>query len=527
MRTGVTMTKHLRRILLLGVVLGLALTGRQSMAVDEIFLLPDDDGTTGSIVISGGGMDTTLDEPRSKVTLYSTLLRQTLTGIPESQIQSVFGGVLSILIGADNPLDTLPEIVNLTLATHPAFMEMVHERQARDELTNVAQGGFRPRINVRGDIGQEWTRNPTTTLFTDDYIDLSRREVEIGLRQTVFDGWATFSEFDRRQAAADASAYQLQALGERISAQVADVYVNLLRDNDLLELANKNMATHEEYLDKISARSGSGVGRGADLDQVEARLAGSQSDVINSETDLKDTLVRYLNLVGYPPLEVLIRPEPTKMDLPASLEAALEMAVREHPAIIATEAAMEESRQQLRNAKSLYWPRIEVGVSTRYGDDLDGVRGFDQDVQLMLYFNYNLYNGGADKAKIQRSVYTIEQARNLREDTIREVRESVRQSWNAFTSTERRMASLERHVSSMGKARDAYREQFRIGDRSLLDVLDGEIELYRSRRTLVEARRDYATALYRLRASMGTLVDHFAAETPREAQPSMEYVRTH
>ncbi|RLA36246.1 MAG: channel protein TolC, partial [Gammaproteobacteria bacterium] len=85
----------------------------------------------------------------------------------------------------------------------------------------------------------------------------------------------------------------------------------------------------------------------------------------------------------------------------------------------------------------------------------------------------------------------------------------------------------ERHVSSMGKARDAYREQFRIGDRSLLDVLDGEIELYRSRRTLVGARRDYATALYRLRASMVILVDHFAAEIPREAQPSMEYVRTH
>ncbi|MDX1595281.1 MAG: TolC family outer membrane protein, partial [Gammaproteobacteria bacterium] len=359
--------------------------------------------------------------------------------------------------------------------------------------------------------------------FDDDFVDLPRREVELSLRQTLFDGWESASNHDRRQAEADASAYQYRALAERISAQVSDVYLNLLRDNDLLELARENVRIHQGYVDRIGARSEQGVGRTSDLDQAEGRLAAAEDTVIRRETRLQDALVRYVSLVGYPPLEVLIRPRPTKEDLPATVDEAVEFAVNNHPSVVSTAADIEAAQQQLRNARSLNWPRIELGLFARYGDDLDGVEGYDQDFRVMLFFNYNLYNGHADRAKIQRSVYTIEQARTLREDSAREVSEAVRQAWNTIVATERRLASLERHVDSVTKARDAYGEQWRIGDRTLLDVLDAENELFTSRETLIEARRDYQTALYRLRASMGTLVAHFDAEMPHEADPNREY----
>jgi adhesin transport system outer membrane protein len=504
-------------------LLVLALVGRPLLA-DEVILLPDEDGVTGAIFFSDGGSTTELDEPRERVQLG--LLGRLKTTASEAYVQEGFGNVLSIVVGQDDPLDTLPEIVNLTLATHPLTMQMAHERQARDQYTREAYSNLFPRLNVRGEIGEEWTRNPTTRRIDNDFVDLTRREIEVNLRQTLFDGWATQSEFGRRQAAADSSAYQYRALAERVSSQVSDVYLNLLRDNDQLALAKKNVEIHESYVDRISDRTNSGVGRESDLDQAQARLAGAQSNVVERETDLRDSLVRYVSLVGYPPLEVLIRPKPTKDDLPATLDEAIAHAVANHPSIYATEADMEAAQEQLRNARSLYWPRIEVGFNRRYGDDLDGVEGWDEDISIMLYFNYNLYNGRADRAKIQRSVYGIEQVRSLREDTVREVSEAVRQAWNGYTATERRMASLERHVASMLKTRDAYIEQWQINDRTLLDVLDAENELYTSQRTLVEAQRDYTTALYRLRASMGTLVAHFDADMPYEADPTREYART-
>jgi adhesin transport system outer membrane protein len=515
-------TRLKKGALTISLAMGMTVLSGHATAADELILLSDDDGTTGSVVFSGGGRDTVLDEPRVRLLLMTPLWRQKAV-VSQAQVQETFGNVLSIVVGSDDPLDTLPEIVNLTLATHPLTMQQAHERQALDAFTAEAYSNFLPRLNIRGEAGEEWTRNPTTTAVDDSFVQLTRTEAEAELRQTVFDGWESISNFDRRLAEADASAYQYRALAERVSSQVADVYLNLLRDNDQLELAKNIVEIHQSYVERIAARSDSGVGRESDLDQAEARLAAAQSNVIERETDLRDSLVRYVSLVGYPPLEVLIRPKPTKDDLPATLDEAIDHAVTNHPAIFATQADMEAARQQLRNARSLYWPRIEIGFSQRYGENLDGVEGWDQDARLMLYFNYNLYNGHADRAKIQRSAYSIEQARMQREDVIREVTEAVRQAWNGFTATERRMASLERHVESMVKARDAYIEQWQIGDRTLLDVLDAENELYTSQRTLVEARRDYTTALYRLRASMGTLVAHFDADMPREADPSKTY----
>lgn len=522
MRALSLITRRMRLVTLLSIAV--PALAAQPLLADEVILLPEDDGSVGEIVFSGGGSDTVLDEERERVELG--FIGRLTTTASEAHVQETYGDVLAIQIGPDNPLDTLPEIVNLTLATHPLTMQMVHERQARDQFAREGYASYLPRINVRGDVGREWTRDPFTRQFEDGFVRLWRREIELGLRQTLFDGWATQSEHGRRVAAADSSAYQFRALAERVSSQVADVYLNLLRDNDQLELAKKNVQIHESYVDRIGARTESGVGRESDLDQAEARLAGTQSDVIQRETVLLDSLTRYVSLVGYPPLAVLIRPQPTTDDIPATLDEAIDYAVTNHPAIYATEADMVAAQEQLRNARSLYWPRIEVGLNRRYGDDLDGVESWDEDMSIMLYFNYNLFNGHADRAKIQRSVYGIEQVRSLREDTIREVSEAVRQAWNGYTSTQRRMASLERHVASAEKARDAYIEQWQIGDRTLLDVLDAENELYTSQSTLVEARRDYATALYRLRASMGTLVAYFDADMPYEADPSKTYART-
>jgi hypothetical protein len=163
-------------------LLVLALVGRPLLA-DEVILLPDEDGVTGAIFFSDGGSTTELDEPRERVQLG--LLGRLKTTASEAYVQEGFGNVLSIVVGQDDPLDTLPEIVNLTLATHPLTMQMAHERQARDQYTREAYSNLFPRLNVRGEIGEEWTRDPFTRQFEDDFVDLARREIEVNLRQTL------------------------------------------------------------------------------------------------------------------------------------------------------------------------------------------------------------------------------------------------------------------------------------------------------------------------------------------------------
>jgi len=413
----------------LGVLLGTA----AAHARDQVVLLPDADGSVGAIFVSSRSGGELLTDPNSAATLYYRYLGPYVSkDVSQADINARFGDIIGLEIAPDNPMDTLPEIVELTLATHPSIMQLVHERQARSQFAEEARRGFRPWLGLVGEAGYEWTRSPGTRarraangFDKTQFSSLPRREIGFVLRQKIFDGWETRSEVDRRVAAGDSSAYQLLARAERLSARVADAYLNLLRDNELLELANRNLATHELILERIEARTEAGVGRESDLDQAVGRLALAESQAVISETSLKDTLVSYISVVGYPPLEVLHKPEPSKSNLPATLDEALQLAVQGHPAIIATEADMAAAQDQIKNARSLLWPRLEIELGTRYGDDLDGVEGFDQDWTAMLLFSYNLYNGGADRSKIRRSLNVLEQARDLRERTVREVSEAL------------------------------------------------------------------------------------------------------
>lgn len=506
-----------------------------ALAAERVILLPDEDGGVGAVVVSTKTDSEELTKPNSVVKLYSRALGPYLQrGVSPAEIQQEFRRLLELRIAPDDPLDTLPEIVELTLATHPEAMGLVHIRQARNRFTLEAASGFLPRVNLVGESGYEWTRSPGTRnarraagLDDIEFVNLPRREITFSVRQMLFDGWETASEVARRTADADAFAYQWQARAERLATQVASAFMNLLRDNDLVELANRNLASHQEIVEQIRARSESGVGRDADLEQAEGRLALAETDVIEGETALRDALIRYVTLVGYPPQEVLQRPEATRDGLPGTLDEALRLAQQRHPALLDTEADLRAAElQATKNARSLQYPRIELEFSTRHGDDLDGVEGENDDVRMMFHFDWNLYNGGADRAKVRRSLALVEQGRDLRDRTSREITEVVRQAWNAADASERRLGLIEQQVTAMVKALDAYREQFKIGERTLLDVLDAENELYRARRTLVEARRNYATSLYRLRGGMGILVAHFGSTLPPEALPSTTYTRT-
>jgi adhesin transport system outer membrane protein len=505
-----------------------------AQAKERVVLLPDEDGKVGKLEVTTGSGRLQLMEAHSSATIHFRFLaplrrRQVL----QSELDSAFGTVLRLVIGPDDPLDTLPEVIEYTLATHPQIMSLAHERQARSAFAAEARRGFRPRVNLVGGLGYEWTRSPATRTAQraagkpdTDYLDLTRRQVTLDVRQMLFDGWETRSEFDRRAAVADSAAYQLRARGEQLASRAADAYLDLLRASDLLALAEANLENHRTIHGRITERSAAGIGRQAELDQANARLARGESGLVDAETGMHDALTTYLTVVGDVPPEELVRPVPTRDDLPGSLDAALAQATASHPSILATEADIAAAGEQIRNARSLLWPRIELQIAARYGDDLDGISGFDQDWMAMLNFNYNLANGGADRAKVQRSLWVRERARDLRESTIREVTEATRQAWNSVHALERRLDALERGAAATRRARDAYLEQFNLGDRDLLDLLDSENELHDARRALLEGRRDYASALYRLRASMGVLVAHAAATLPDEAEPLVARGRT-
>jgi adhesin transport system outer membrane protein len=131
---------------------------------------------------------------------------------------------------------------------------------------------------------------------------------------------------------------------------------------------------------------------------------------------------------------------------------------------------------------------------------------------------YNLYRGGADQARRQETAERMETAKEMVRRTQRNIEKEVRLSWNNLTTIRTRLEHLKAHVESSGQVLHSYEEQHRLGQRSLLDVLDSENELFNARSALVTGKHTEWLGRLKVLASMGMLLKTLGIKQPQEAE---------
>jgi adhesin transport system outer membrane protein len=252
----------------------------------------------------------------------------------------------------------------------------------------------------------------------------------------------------------------------------------------------------------------------ADLAQVEGRVARARANVISDENNLADAQANYQRVVGSLPQDGLVQPTGIDASLPASVETALKQAQDEHPTLRSANADVDASFAQYEATKYRMQPRLDIELGRTWGDNLDGVEGRNEDMTAMLRLRWNLFNGWRDDARKRQTAHLINEAKSIRDNTRREVDESLQLSWNAYKALDSQIAYLRQHMEASQETRDAYDKQFGLGKRTLLDLLDSENELFQARRTHVEARDKRLFAQYRILAGIGALMPSLKVGTP-------------
>ena len=414
---------------------------------------------------------------------------------------------LAILFACLTPLSakamTLAEAVQQTLDSHPEVLAARKQLASRKEEIEQARSGYLPELDITAGIGREESQSPVTD---DEKIRLTRHEASVQARQLVFDGFATRSEVERQEARTDSALYAAQATSENLALRSTEVYLNVLRRDELRKLALETLYQHQNIHDQMVLRSQSGVGSKADLDQITARLALAHSNAIAAQNNLLDARTNFFRVIGVlPDVADLARPE-IRQGLPGSLEDAVQKATDNHPTLMSANADIGAADAQYQASKSNFWPRLQLEAQKNFDRDIGGVEGDDEALIVALRLRYNLYNGGGDSARRRQTAYLLEEARDVRNNTRRQVIESTRLSWSALQAVSEQMKYLELHVRAAEDTKSAYTKQFNIGKRTLLDLLNTENELVEARRALVEAGYDKLFAQYRIYNAMGELL---------------------
>jgi outer membrane protein, adhesin transport system len=381
-------------------------------------------------------------------------------------------------------------------ARYNAFRAAGHERDG-------ASAAYRPRVDATADIGHTRdrydNRNPASQ-------SLGRHGVGLNLTQMLWDGDATRNEVDRLNHNRMARWFEFVDASEQAALEAARAHYDVQRYRRLVELAEDNYIQHKVSHDQIQSRFKAGVGRGVDLQQAVARLALAESNLNSEVANLHDVTARYQRVVGTAPAPKAEAVTELSAGVPASAAEAVRQATSRNAGVSAAIESMRAIRAQTEGARSAYRPRVEARVRGGLGKNLAGQAGQTQDLGAEIVLNWNLFDGGRNDARTRQFADLLSQAADQRDRACRDVRQTVAIAHNDTARLGDQVRYLEKNAAAIQRARDAYRQQFEIGQRSLLDLLNAENEAYTARRAVANAEFDRAVAYVRVHAAMNTLL---------------------
>ena len=423
-----------------------------------------------------------------------------------------------LLLALEARAESLPEVVAGTLTQNPEVQAKFHEFEAAQSEQSGARGGFLPRIDLEGRAGR--ARRSAPTFPSSSY---SNNEASIELHQMLFDGFATRNEVRRLGFVKAAKYYDLMAKSDEIALEASRAYLDVKRYQDLVQLALDNTREHREIYDRLQSRTDAGVGARVDLELAGGRLALAQSNVVTESSNLHDVEARFLRVTGKAPArDLAAAPEKEMRSAIPPAGDVIKTAVRNNPLFLSAVSSLRAARAAGDEARSAYSPTLEFKASQSVEKNYFGAPGNEKDAFAGLQLNWNLYRGGRDQARIAQQKSLFYQAIDLREKTCRDVRQETAIAWNDTKRVNEQLKLLEEHTLAIQKTFEAFRDLFRVGKVTLLNLLDTQNELFQARRAQANARYDLSLAEARVLAGTHALlpalgVSKAAAEAPSEA----------
>ncbi|GAB4398104.1 MAG: hypothetical protein OHK0048_08660 [Rhodoferax sp.] len=399
--------------------------------------------------------------------------------------------------------EALLQVVKKTVDTNPEVQARWQAFLAADAERRSAFGTFRPQIDLKLGVIKEKLTRPTG-----DVGPYTSASTEITLKQTLFDGSFTASEVERFSKAQLVRYYELLDSAESAAYEALKAYIDVLRYRESVELAKANYVLHKQIADQIAERLKAGVGKGVDAAQAAGRLALAESNLLTETANLHDVSARYLRIVGeLPPERMPDIPEQLKLKtVPPTLRQALETAYLNNPAMNAAIENVDALVALVGSRQSYLKPRVDLQLKAGRDRNLNGVDGSYGNRSAQIVMSYNLYNGGADKARELVAARQVDQALDVREKTCRDIRQNVMIAYHDVKNLRAKLEFLDQHRLSAEKAREAYRQQYDLGQRTLLDLLDTQNEYFESNRSYNNGRYDLALAEARTVSGMGELM---------------------
>lgn len=403
--------------------------------------------------------------------------------------------------------ETFQVIGRRVLEAHPDVQGRKLSALAQQQASNAAGAARLPRIDFNSAAGRENSQRLDGTGNSQPVSGTQARATLIG-RLPIFDGTEITSETLRQSRLGNARIFELRQAEDTVLTELARAWFDVIRARQLAAVAKQNIAAHERLLGLVQQRVSAGAGRGVDLDQARARLSSARLSLASDEGALAEALARFQRFaLSAAPSEMQgLRLSPE--DLPSHEREVWQRALVQSPGLRASAENTAASDAEVQVRRSAFAPRVALEARHDLSARTAALRDSSSS-SVLLTFNYNLFAGGGDRARQDDATLRSQASRQQFQDAAQALRQTVSSTW---AEAQRQLAVYEQaaaYAESIFKTRDVYRQQFDIGQRSLLDLLNTENELAQAQRLHINSWADAQVAQVRLLALTGRVAESF------------------
>lgn len=400
----------------------------------------------------------------------------------------------------------LTEAVEAAIMTSPDVLLAYQNYMALTRELSATRGRFLPGIDITSSTGRERRNDPlpvTPNLSTKNF---NRDQNSVALRQLIFDGGNTFNDVERLDYAKRGKIFELQTAANISALEATRAYIDVLRHRKLVSLAEDNYVAHKVIFEQLKLKAAAGVGKRSDVEQAQSRFALAEYNLNVEGSNLHDMEARFQRYTGQLPPAYLDAELPFNRGMPNSATEAVSKAHANNPLILSSVMDIKSQQQLVKVRTASFLPRVEFRARHDFGNNLNGYIGLHRNDVVEVVANWNLLNGGSDYNMRRKELELVQAAERKRDLNCRNARLELEIAYNDIRKLKDQMNYLDLRQIAIERARDAYRQQFEIGQRSLVDLLNSENEVFEAKRLYTNISNDLFLAYARAHHQLGSLL---------------------
>ncbi len=386
---------------------------------------------------------------------------------------------------------TLNDVRETALEKNVSVIQALNNIEAAQSNVMAARGQYLPSLSASGGWNRYQTDRPGTDPFVVGGVVIPGQSgfsvdndfrVGLNLNMVLFDGLAREGSNSQSTSEAQSSEFVSTRTRQTIIFQVDQMYLNILRTQQLVRVAEENLKRDRRQLERITESNRVGALSLADVYRQQSQVAADEFALINAQNDYDKAQADLIALIGLdvsltytfedPSLiEAIIETATAPSEEKFDFEALVDSAFAHRPDYNSAKEQLDASKSGVTIAQGGYFPIISAGAGYSLQNNELGDLSRNKSLNWGVNFQWNLFNGFSTNQAVENASVAMRNAEIGLVQSERDIRVEIKKALLDVDAAKKQVDVTQKGLVSAKEDLRIQEERYNLGAGTLLDLL--------------------------------------------------------